>query len=154
MAQETDVDNALITTFGRFVEAYGLLDRRLGRSLEAECGISLAWFEVLLRLARSEEGQLSMGALAEQVAITTGGVTRLVDRMIAAGLVERRPCPADRRVSFAALTAAGRQKVDDAAAVHARDLRGVFAAFSREERRTLDRLLDRLREVPERPPPR
>ena len=55
-----------------------------------------------------------MGALAQQVALTTGGVTRLVDRMISAGLVERVPCPTDRRVLFAALTPAGEAKLDEA----------------------------------------
>ena len=102
---------------------------------------------MLLRLARADGGQLqlSMGALAEEVALTTGGITRLLDRMIGAGLVERRPCPTDRRVAFAALTPAGRTKIEEAAAIHAADLQEIFAVFSPKERRTLDELLDRLR---------
>ena len=87
----------------------------------------------------------AMGALAEEVALTTGGITRLLDRMIGAGLVERRPCPTDRRVAFAALTPAGRTKIEEAAAIHAADLQEIFAVFSAKERRTLDELLDRLR---------
>lgn len=145
MTQRTRADDSLITTFGRLLEATSSLERRLGRSLEAECGLPLAWFEVLLRISRAEGTQLSMGALAEQVALTTGGVTRLLDRMIAAGLVERRPCPSDRRVSFAGLTSAGAEKIERAAAVHARDLREIFAQYTAEDRRTLDRLLDHLR---------
>jgi MarR family 2-MHQ and catechol resistance regulon transcriptional repressor len=145
MAGVSAVDDALITSWGRLVEAYSFLERRLGRSLEEASGIPSTWFEVLLRLARSEDGQLSMGELAEQVALTTGGVTRLLDRMIRAGYVERRPCPHDRRVAFAALTAAGRKKIEEAAAVHARDLQEIFAPFGPQERRTLDDLLDRLR---------
>jgi MarR family transcriptional regulator, 2-MHQ and catechol-resistance regulon repressor len=148
VTQGTVDDDELISTFGRLLEATTTLEQRLGRSLEAECGIALTWFEVLLRLSRVDGAQLSMGALAEQVALTTGGITRLVDRMIAAGLVERRPCPDDRRVSFAALTTSGRDALGQAAAVHARDLREHFAGFSAAERRTLDRLLDRLRQSP------
>ena len=138
-------DDALISTFGRLVEVQGRLERRLGGDLEARFALPHAWFEVLVRLSRSEQGQLTMGALAEQVTLTTGGVTRLVDRMEAAGLVERLPCRTDRRVSYAGITAAGRAKLEDAAAAHAANLRGVFEGFSANELATLDTLLDRLR---------
>jgi MarR family 2-MHQ and catechol resistance regulon transcriptional repressor len=140
-------DDALITTFGRLVEVQGRLERRLGSDLEARCGLPHVWFEVLIRLSRSDGGQLTMSALAEQVTLTTGGVTRLVDRMEAAGLVERRPCRNDRRVSYTAITDAGRTKLADAGEVHAANLRTVFAGFSPEELATLDALLDRLRAV-------
>ena len=138
-------DDALITTFGRLVEVQSRLERRLGADLEARVGLPHAWFEVLVRLSRSEHGQLTMGALAEQVTLTTGGVTRLVDRMEAAGLVERVPCRTDRRVSYAGITAAGRAKFQEAAEVHAANLRTVFDGFSAKELTTLDALLDRLR---------
>jgi MarR family 2-MHQ and catechol resistance regulon transcriptional repressor len=140
-------DDALISTFGRLLEAQSRLERRLGADLEARCDLPHAWFEVLVRLGRSEAGRLTMGSLAEQISLTTGGVTRLVDRMEAAGYVERVPCPTDRRVSYAALTDAGRAKLEEAAQVHAANLRAVFAAFSDDDRRTLDDLLDRLRAV-------
>jgi MarR family 2-MHQ and catechol resistance regulon transcriptional repressor len=138
-------DDALITTFGRLVEVQSRLERRLGADLEARAGLPHAWFEVLVRLARSEHGQLTMGALAEQVTLTTGGVTRLVDRMEAAGLVERVPCRTDRRVSYAVITQAGRAKFEEAAEVHAGNLRTVFDGFSAKELTTLDTMLDRLR---------
>ena len=141
-------DDALISTFGRLVEVQGRLERRLGADLEARCGLPHAWFEVLVRLARSENGQLTMGALADQVTLTTGGVTRLVDRMDAAGYVERLPCPTDRRVAYAAITRAGRKKLAEASEVHGANLREVFAGFSDRELTVLDRLLDRLRAAP------
>lgn len=139
------LDDALVTTFGRLLEAQGALERRLAGELEARCGLALAWFEVLVRLARSEDEQLTMSALAGQVSLTTSGITRLVDRMATAGLVERVPCPADRRVSYVRLTRAGRDRLDEALPVHAANLREVFAGFSDADRRTLDALLDRLR---------
>jgi DNA-binding MarR family transcriptional regulator len=135
----------LLTTFGRLVEANDVLTRRLGRSLEQRCGLPLTWFEVLLRIGRAEDAQVSMGSLAEQVALTSGGVTRLLDRMLQEGLVERVPCASDRRVSFAALTAQGRERLHQAAQVHVEELREVFAGFAVDELRTLDELLDRLR---------
>lgn len=139
------IDDPLITTFGRLVEAHATMSQRLGQELERECGIPLTWFEVLLRISRSEGGQVSMGALAQQVALTTGGVTRLLDRMIAAGLVERVPCPTDRRVYFASLTGQGEQTLRSAAQVHADNLRQAFAGFDQPEIDAFDTLLDRLR---------
>ena len=131
------------------MEAQSRLERRLGADLEARCDLPHAWFEVLVRLGRSEASRLTMGSLAEEVSLTTGGVTRLVDRMEAAGFVERVPCPTDRRVSYASLTDSGRAKLDEAAQVHAGNLRVVFADFDDEDRSTLDALLDRLRAVRE-----
>ena len=89
-----------------------------------------------------------LGELAQQVALTSGGVTRLLDRMIGAGLVERVPCATDRRVLFAALTDRGRATLAEALVVHAADLREAFDGFSRRDLDALDGLLDRLREVP------
>ena len=145
-------DDALITTFGRLLEAQSRLERRLGADLEARCNLPHAWFEVLVRLGRSEAGRLTMGSLAEEISLTTGGVTRLVDRMEAAGYVKRVPCPTDRRVSYASLTNSGRAKLDEAAQVHVANLRSAFAAFSDEDCSTLDALLDRLRAVREPDP--
>src|SRR5687768_14139170 len=141
----TAADDALVTTFGRLVEAHAGLGKRLGRSLEQEAGVSHAWFEVLLRISRADGARISMGALAQQVVLTSGGVTKLVDRMVDAGLVARVPCPTDRRVAFAALTPSGEEALRRAMAVHARNLRQVFAGFSERELRTFDTLLDRLR---------
>lgn len=145
MPERRPVDDPLITTFGRMVEAHATLSHQLGQELERECGIALTWFEVLLRISRSDGGQVSMGALAQQVALTTGGVTRLLDRMIAAGLVERVPCPTDRRVYFASLTEQGETTLHRAAEVHARNLRQAFTGFDEQDLDAFDTLLDRLR---------
>jgi len=151
MTPPSSSDDALITTFGRLVEVQARLERRLGGDLEARFALPHAWFEVLIRLSRSDDGQLTMSALAEQVTLTTGGVTRLVDRMEAAGLIERRPCRTDRRVSYAAITDAGRAKLEEASEAHAANLRTVFDGFSAKELATLDTLLDRMRAVPPQP---
>jgi len=138
-------DDALITTFGRLLEVQSRLERQLGAELEAGCNLPHAWFEVLVRLSRSEANRLTMSGLAEQISLTTGGVTRLIDRMQDAGFVERVPCATDRRVSYATLTPAGRAKLDEAAPLHAANLRAAFAALSEGDRAQLDDLLDRLR---------
>lgn len=146
MSSSNPIDDRLITTFGRLAEAYSRLERRLGSAMQADSGLPHVWFEVLIRLARSR-GQLTMSVLADQIALTTSGVTRLVDRMEAAGYVKRLPCPTDRRVSYAAITDEGHQILDRAAVAHARNLRDTFAAFDEDDLTRLDGLLDRLREA-------
>jgi MarR family 2-MHQ and catechol resistance regulon transcriptional repressor len=141
--EQSAVDHPLVTTFGRLVEAYSALEQQLGSSLEHEAGIAHTWFEALLRIARSPDG-LTMSALAGQIALTSGGVTRLIDRMITAGLVRRDPCPTDRRISYAALTPAGQQKLHEAATIHVRNLQRAFATYTDDDVATLDDLLGRL----------
>jgi DNA-binding MarR family transcriptional regulator len=152
MSSATPIDDPLITTFGRLVEAYSRLEQWLGSAMESEAGLPHVWFEVLIRLARSEDGQLMMSSLADQISLTTSGVTRLVDRMQAAGYVERRPCPTDRRVSYAAITAAGSEALDRVAVVHARNLRKAFAGFTPQDLAALDAVLDRVRDAASRLP--
>ena len=108
--------------------AHASLLRRLDRELEAEHGISMAWYEVLLRLQRAPEGHLPMSELAGSVFLTPSGLTRLVDRMEAAALVERAACPSDRRVSWAVITAEGRALLRRASVTH---LRGIQRHFGR-----------------------
>lgn len=145
MSSSTARTPDLTTTFGRLVEVYSGFERQLGRSLEAQCGIPHSWFEMMLRISRSPNGQITMSALAGQVALSTGGVTRIFDRMLAGGYAERVPCPTDRRVVYAALTPAGQAKLTEAAEVHQRNLEQLFKGLSASERRRLDQLLDRLR---------
>ncbi|HEX6509304.1 MAG TPA: MarR family transcriptional regulator [Chloroflexota bacterium] len=115
-------DDERITTFGRLFEAHARLTHLLGEELEEEVDLPLPWYGVLLLVGRSPDGMRPIGELIQATAFTSGGVTRLVDRMERAGLVERRPCPTDRRVQYVALTAAGREMLLRATEVH---LRGI-----------------------------
>jgi len=135
----------LITTFGRLLESYSGLERRLARTLEAEADLPLTWFEVLLRISRSDGRRLMMSDLSQQLALTTGGVTRLVDRIVDAGYLRREPAGHDRRVMYAVLTDDGLAAVTAAAEVHAAQLREAFAGFSPRDLERFDALLDRLR---------
>lgn len=145
MPSPDDIDLGLIATFGRLLEAGAALHRDLGRALKRTCGIPHTWLEVMLRISRSPEGQVAMSTLAGQLTLTTGGITRLLDRIIAAGYVQRLPCPTDRRITYAALTPAGQRKLREASVVHTGHLREVFDGFSADELARLDDLLDRLR---------
>ncbi|HEX5742230.1 MAG TPA: MarR family winged helix-turn-helix transcriptional regulator [Pilimelia sp.] len=105
-------DDRRITAFGLFVEAYTGIINRLTAQL-AEHGLSLVEFEVLLRLARSDQHQLRMSDLAAQTSLSTSGVTRVVDRMERDSLLCRRACPHDRRSSYAVVTTSGMARLNE-----------------------------------------
>jgi len=145
----TPRDDERIRTFGLLHEAYRRLDRAFTCSLERSCGISGPFFEVLLRVGRSPDGRLNMSELAAQLGLTSGGTTRLVDRAVAAGLVERNSCPTDRRVQWVVLSAAGGHKLDEALAVHLQDLQHeMLDRLDPAELVALERALDKLRAEP------
>ena len=139
-------DDPLIHTFGVMLEAVTRLNRTFDRSLKDQTGLPQGWFEALLRIERSG-GFMSMGELAEQISITSGGVTRLVDRMTEAGLVERRACETDRRVQYVANTKDGRNRLDKALEVHLVDLsHELDERMTERERQTIVKVMERLRE--------
>lgn len=115
-----------ILAFGRLLGAANRLEYILGRALERECGITHLTYEVLLILGRAGDPGLSMRAVAQEQVLTTGGVTRLVDRMEAAGLVERADDPEDRRGRLVRLTAQGEATARKASAIHAENIKRYF----------------------------
>jgi len=140
------VNDERITLMGLIVEAHGHLSQALGAELERGCDLPLMWFEVLIRLGRSPEQRLTMSQLAESVLLTSGGITRLVDRMTEADYVERQNCPSDRRSVYVVLTDRGREKLQEAVAVHLEGLdRHLVGPLDEAERRELDRILRKLR---------
>ncbi|MEV0221656.1 MarR family transcriptional regulator [Streptomyces sp. NPDC050704] len=119
-------DHELIVSFGRLLGVANRLEYILGRAIEEECGISHLMFEVLLILGRTDGAGLSMRAIGQEQVLTTGGVTRLVDRMAAAGLVERTDDPSDRRGRLVRLTPLGEETVVRASQVHLENIRRYF----------------------------
>ncbi|WP_203782664.1 MarR family winged helix-turn-helix transcriptional regulator [Paractinoplanes rishiriensis] len=108
----TDLDDPRFTAVGLFAETYTGLTNRFAAQFE-EHRLSAVEFEVLMRLARSPGHRLRMTDLAGQTSLSTSGVTRVVDRMDRDGLVRREACPSDRRSSYAVITPAGRQRLDE-----------------------------------------
>jgi DNA-binding MarR family transcriptional regulator len=119
---EEAANDDLVLAFGRLQGAANRLEYILGRAIEHECGISHAMFEVLLILGRAGPSRMSMRAIAQERVLTTGGVTRLVDRMEALGLLTREEDPSDRRGRLVALTSFGEETVVRAARLHVRNV--------------------------------
>jgi DNA-binding MarR family transcriptional regulator len=106
----------------------------------------LAWFEVLATLDRAPEQRLKMGDLAEALVITRGGLTKLVDRLIKAGLLERTFCENDRRVSYATLLPAGAELLEEMRPLVRAELASAFSAnLSVEQAEELRSMLEQVR---------
>jgi DNA-binding MarR family transcriptional regulator len=135
-----------IGAYGRLLEAQRRLNRVFDRSLREQVGISSVWYEALLRLGRSPQRQMSISQLGEQVVLTSGGATRLVDRLEEVGYIERVACPSDRRVQWVRLTEPGLAILIAATEVHLGDLEEHFSShLTVAEMATLTDLLDRIR---------
>jgi MarR family 2-MHQ and catechol resistance regulon transcriptional repressor len=136
-----------ITLAGLVFETSAGLRREVGPTLERDYGLPTQSFGVLIRLARSPCQRLRMSDLASQTALTPSGLTRAVDRLVEAGLVERAACPEDRRGQFALLTSLGSKTMAAALECHRSRLEELFAdLFDTSERRELVHLLGRLRD--------
>ncbi|MDH2903022.1 MAG: MarR family transcriptional regulator [Actinomycetota bacterium] len=107
-----------VTLFALLLDTNARLSRSFAVRLEESCELPLAWFEVLLQLRRAPEGTLKMNEIAEAIVHSTGGTTRLIDRLEESGLVERQLCPTDRRAIHVAITPEGNLKLDEALHVH------------------------------------
>jgi DNA-binding MarR family transcriptional regulator len=135
-----------ITLWGLLLEVHAGIGRRLACELRAEIDLPDAWFEVLLRIGRTPGQAVRMTDLANQVLFSSGGFTKLADRMEQAGLIRRERCPDDRRAIFAVLTPAGRQALDRALAVHLPGLqRYLCDPLDARQRRELEAILRTLR---------
>ena len=134
-----------VVLFGLLLETNARLSRSLGVELEAACDLPLAWFEVLLQLRKVPEGRLKLNQIADAIVHSSGGTTRLIDRIEEAGYVTREHCPSDRRAIYVAISANGNQKLDEALNVHLDYLEDNLAKrLDDQERRTLTTLLKKL----------
>jgi DNA-binding MarR family transcriptional regulator len=137
-----------LTTMGLFFEAHAGLKAALERQLEADNGLPVQWFEVLLRLVRTPGGRLRMSELAAQSSVTASGLTRVVDRLVDAGLVARESCPTDRRSWYASLTPAGRARIEAAVPGHLVHIQQVVGGvLSAEELTMFSTILRKLRDA-------
>ena len=132
--------------WGALTRTHAAISQRLQDALAAADFPPLPWYEVLATVAEAPEQRMRMGDLAEAMVITRGGLTKLVDRLIKAGLMERTFCETDRRVSYATLLPAGRDLLDEMRPVVVAELKVAFAAnLSDAQARDLREALDQVR---------
>ena len=97
-------DDEVVTWWGLVIEGYLATQNKLMGEIAERFGLAPASFDILLRLVRSPEHRMPMTRLAVEAALSSGGFTKVADRLVAADLICRVPSPDDRRVTFAALT--------------------------------------------------
>ena len=119
MTQQISHHDSRLTAWRAFLRAHARVVRELERELQ----------DVVVRegqLAAEGDHRLRMSELADRLLLSRSGATRLIDRLVAEGLVERASCESDRRGQWAALTPAGYKRLRRASPTH---LRGVAEHF-------------------------
>lgn len=100
-----------------------LLQDRLNRELQEEHGLTMADYEILVRLSEIPDRRMRMSDLADVTLSSRSRLSHQIDRMEKAGFVERQSCADDRRGAFAALTPQGWATLVDAAPDHVESVR-------------------------------
>ncbi len=129
-----------------FLTRHAVVARCLEADLLVNSALPLAEYDVLFQLAMADGRRLRMNELADRVLLSRAGITRLIDRLTADGLVGRVRCASDARGYFAVLTAAGASRLAEATPGHLAAVRRYFLeSFTAPELETLAELLERSR---------
>jgi DNA-binding MarR family transcriptional regulator len=138
--------NAHGDAWGALARTHAAITGRLQEALAAADFPPLPWYEVLATVAEAPDQRMKMGDLAEALVITRGGLTKLVDRLVKAGLLERTFCETDRRVSYATLLPAGVELLEEMRPIVRAELAAAFSArLSVEQAEQLREMLDSVR---------
>lgn len=142
--ERPDLDPAPMGVIGRISRIAALVQRQLDHVF-AEHDLTGADFDVLATLRRSGVPyRLTPGELSRSTMVTTGGMTKRLDRLEATGMIRREPDPRDRRGKLIALTPKGRDLVDHAVEAHLRNEERLLAGLTAAKRRELAGLLREL----------
>lgn len=140
--ERPDLDSTPMEVIGRISRLAALIQRELERVF-AQHGLAGGDFDVLATLRRSGES-LTPGELSRSTMVTTGGMTKLLDRLEAQGLIRREADPRDRRGRLIVLTDDGRALIDRAVEAHLQNERRLLADLAEPKREDLAALLREL----------
>ena len=115
-----------LSAFGRLMRAHTVLRRELQAEVLTPRGLTINDFEALMHLWRADEQRLRRVDLVELLMLTPSGVTRLLEGLQEAGLVENVSCDDDARVTWARLTEDGVETLECVGVAHAERLRSLF----------------------------
>ena len=142
--ERPDLDPSAKAVTGRIVRASDHILRRCHEAF-APLGVKDGEYSALAALRRSGAPyELSPSALTQQLMVTSGGLSLMLDRLERDGLVRRRPNPDDRRGVLVTLTKRGVAVVDEAMTAHATVEHELVAGLTERERDQLARLLAKL----------
>jgi DNA-binding MarR family transcriptional regulator len=139
--ERPDLNVAALGLFGRLFRAVQLTNAPLTQDL-ARHGLQPGWFDLLAALRRAGAPYaLTPTQLLRTLMLSSGGMTKRLDRLADAGLIERRPDPNDRRGTLVRLTNHGKATIDTLLPVHLANEQRLLAPLSPAQQRTLDQLL-------------
>lgn len=139
--ERPDLDVAALGTLGRIFRTAQLADAALAEGARRH-DLPSGWFDLLAALRRAGQPyELNPSALMRATLVTSGGVTKRLDRLAEAGLVARRPDPTDRRGTLVRLTRKGKAAIDRAIETHVVNEERLLRSLKPAERRSLDNLL-------------
>jgi DNA-binding MarR family transcriptional regulator len=145
MSATVEAQTQALDAWVRLLRGHSATVRELNAQLTADWDLTINDYEALLLLARADDERLRRTDLVQNLQLTASGVTRLLDGLETAGLVEKAHCESDARVTYAVLTDAGRTKLKDASCSHVAAIRELFEGrYTEAELRTLADLLGRL----------
>ncbi len=140
-----DQPNVAIEAWARLLRSHATTRRALSAQLLSEHGLTVNDYETLLLLSKADNGQLRRVDLAEGLALTPSGVTRLLDGLESQGLCAKDNCASDARVTYAVITDTGRAKLREASCSHVDAVQALFEErFTKDELAMLADLLGRL----------
>ncbi len=140
-AERPDLDVTPMALFGRLKRLTDHLSREMEQTFLRH-GLNQPSFDMLAALRRSGPPYaLSPGDLLASMMVTSGTMTNRIDRLVEAGLVERRPNPDDGRSALVALTDAGFTRADAVVADHVATQARLYALIAPEDRATLQRIV-------------
>lgn len=138
-------DDPRLSSWRAFLHAHARITRRLDEDLQANHGLSLAEYDALLQIATAPERRLRMNLIAQRVLLSRSGVTRLIDRLVADGAVERVACSTDARGAEAVLTPDGLTRLRKASRTHLAGIEQYFLqAIPADDRAAIERGLARV----------
>lgn len=135
MAKKTrsDRDELGLTTWSMLLRTHAAVVRTIEREVEDATGLPLSWYDVLLELDAADQGRLRMQELGARVVLSRTRVSRLVDEIARAGMVDKQPDPADGRATLAVITERGRQELRRAAPVYLDRIQANFTSNLSED---------------------
>src|SRR5512133_1070825 len=149
--ERPELDTKALGLVGRLVRTVHLADAALAKGLRGH-NLQAGWFDLLAALRRTGDPyELNPTELMRATLLSSGGMTKRLDRLAEAGLVERRPDPHDRRGTLVRLTGRGKALVDRALAGRLANKDRLLAALDPAERRRLDQRLRKLLSALEAP---
>jgi len=139
------VDEIHLAAWRNLLTAHATLVDAIDRELLAAQRLPLHWYDVLIELLEAPDNRLRLSELARRAVLSRSGLTRLIDKLEAAGLLHRQAVASDRRGAFAVLTDAGKQAVRQSWPVYARGIARHFASqMSEAEARIIGDVFGRI----------